>query len=178
MSKSKMKVVQDLENTSNPAVAQQIKPIRNRVLGGDITNTSLEELGKAFDKFVSELNEKKYPVNLNSDEIEWINMNFIQSLKWKGQNVFDIVALTEGVSSLISDTDVNLEREKIKAIFHFIANGEYEGVSEIHIIKDVLTKLSKTVQLIGTDEQELRDASFEYQAAEQGIVPEQMVNGN
>lgn len=167
-----MKVVQ-----KNEQQTEQVKTTRQRVLGGDITNNTLEQLGEAFDKFVADMNEKKYPVNLNSDEIDWINMNFLQTVKWKGQNVFDIVALTEGVTCLISDTDVLMEREKVKAVFHFVANGEYQGVSELHIIKEVLTKLSKTIQLIGVDEQEMRDASFEYQAAEQGIVPEQMANG-
>lgn len=145
-----------------------------RVLGGDIETNTYEELGEAFQKLMDEQKEKKYGVKLSTDAIQWITLNFLPTLKWRGQNVYDIVALNEGINSLVANETVMLTREEIKSIFHFIANGEYEGANEVYIIKEVLTDLSNVVREIGEDEQLVRDAGFELQAAEQGVTPESL----
>lgn len=172
MKNTKMKIV------TEEKVEQQNTKIIPRVLGGDITNTSFEELEKTFDEFMKNKQETKYPVKLTSDEIGWITMNFIPTLEWKGQNVYDIIAFNEGVNAMISDTEVQLEKEKVKAVFHFIANGTFKGANELYIIRDVLSNLGKVIQMIHKDEQDIRDAGFELNAAEQGILPENLANGN
>jgi hypothetical protein len=149
---------------------------RERVLGGDIETTTLEVLRQNFDSKVKELEEKNYGVTMKSDEIEWINLKLISTIKWKGQNVFDIIALSEIVNDLVVDIEVMQPKEKIKALFHFIANYEFTGITEIFVIKSILTNLSKVLGEVGKDEQDLRDAAFELQAAEQGILPETMAN--
>jgi hypothetical protein len=148
-----------------------------RVLGGDITTTSFEELQSKFDKLNKEISEKKYGLKLEKEQIEYLTLVFLPNLEWENRGAFDVYEMVEMVSSLDSNMEVACTRESVRALFHFVLVSKSKGVDYLHIVKNTLVALSEVVQQINNDDQLLQDAGFELHAAEQGIVPEAAVNG-
>ena len=144
-----------------------------RVLGGDIESSTFEELGETFEAIQKEYSEKTYELSLTQGSIALLTMEILPKVEWVGQQAWDISAAQKLVSELKPDVAANVTKESIRALFQFVATNKYVGVDQVSQVSDLLTSLAEIIQnQIGKDEQTLRDAGFELQAAEMGITPE------
>lgn len=146
-----------------------------RALGGDINDTSLEVLGTKFDELTETLATKKYGIQLEKDQIEYLTMSFLRDIEFPNRAVFDISEVLDVVNSLDSETKVPATKESIRALFHFLLETKTTGVDNVHVIKSTLYAISEVVTEINADDQLLQDAGFELEAAKQGISPEKAV---
>ena len=144
-----------------------------RVLGGDIETTTFEELGKKFEAVQKEFDEKTYGISFTQDSIALLTMEILPKVEWTGQQAWDIAETQKLVSELKPGVVINAKKESIRALFQFVATNKYVGVDHVYQVSQLLTTLAEVIQnQIGKDEQVLRDAGFELQAAEMGITPE------
>lgn len=144
-----------------------------RVLGGDIESSTFEELGETFEAIQKEYSEKTYELSLTQGSIALLTMEILPKVEWVGQQAWDISAAQKLVSELKPGVAANVTKESIRALFQFVATNKYVGVDQVSQVSDLLTSLAEIIQnQIGKDEQTLRDAGFELQAAEMGITPE------
>jgi hypothetical protein len=144
-----------------------------RVLGSDIESSTFEELGKSFEAIQKEYSEKTYELSLSQGSIALLTMEILPKVEWVGQQAWDISAAQKLVSELKPEVIANVAKESIRALFQFVATNKYVGVDQVSQVSDLLTSLAEIIQnQIGKDEQLLRDAGFELQAAEMGITPE------
>jgi hypothetical protein len=144
-----------------------------RVLGADIESATFEELSEKFDELQKELDEKTYSFSLSQDSIALLLQEILPNVEWIGQQAWDISEAQKLVTELKPDEVKESSKESIRALFQFVASNKYKGTDNVHTVKTLLTTLAEVIQQqIGKDEQILRDAGFELQAAEQGILPE------
>jgi|SaaInlV_125m_DNA_1040241.scaffolds.fasta_scaffold00029_13 hypothetical protein len=144
-----------------------------RVLGSDIESSTFEELGKSFEAIQKEYSEKTYELSLSQGSIALLTMEILPKVEWVGQQAWDISAAQKLVSELKPESIANVTKESIRALFQFVATNKYVGVDQVSQVSELLTSLAEIIQnQIGKDEQTLRDAGFELQAAEMGITPE------
>tara|TARA_Y100001937_G_C7126638_1_gene335242 strand:+ start:1423 stop:1956 length:534 start_codon:yes stop_codon:yes gene_type:complete len=144
-----------------------------RVLGGDIETSTFEELGKKFEKIQKEFDDKTYGISFTQDSIALLTMEILPKVEWTGQQAWDVAETQKLVSELKPDVVINTKKESIRALFQFVATNKYVGVDHVYQVSQLLTTLAEVIQnQIGKDEQVLRDAGFELQAAEMGITPE------
>ena len=157
-------------------MAKKAKTVE-RVLGGDISTTTLNKLESKFETLTAEMADKKYGLELDKEQIEYLTMVFLPNLECENRGAFDISEMLEMINSLISDTKVACSKESIRALFHFLLHTKTTGIDHVYVIKNTLIRLSEVVTEINNDDQLLRDAAFELQAAQQGITPENMAQG-
>jgi len=144
-----------------------------RVLGADIETSTFEKLGETFEAIQKEYDEKTYELSLSQGSIALLTMEILPKVEWVGQQAWDISAAQKLVSELKPESVANVTKESIRALFQFVATNKYVGVDQVSQVSDLLTSLAEIIQnQIGKDEQTLRDAGFELQAAEMGITPE------
>jgi len=144
-----------------------------RVLGSDIETSTFEELGEMFEAIQKDLTEKTYELSLSQSSIALLTMEILPKVEWVGQQAWDIAESQKLVSELKPDVVAKVSKESIRALFQFVATNKYVGVDQVSQVSELLTSLAEIIQhQIGQDEQVLRDAGFELQAAEMGITPE------
>jgi hypothetical protein len=163
--------------TTETAVPMQpMQPVQTeqpkRILGGDILTWDYEQLADAFDELRKKLSKKKYPVKVSQETIAFLHDEIIQNVVWTGQQAWDIKEAVELIGELVPDKTVKASKESIRSLFQIIINHKYTGVKYMHIVAETCNKLVTAIQLMNQDDQDLRDAGFELQAAEQGITPE------
>ena len=143
-----------------------------RVLGGDIEDTEFEVLGKRFEELSAELSTKEYQIELSQDEIKFLTMDLLPSVKWQGQQAWDIAESQKVIAE--AKPGVNgLTKVVVRSTFQMIATHTFEGVDNVFVVKELLSKIATVIQKeVAKDDQTLQDAGFELQAAEQGILPE------
>jgi hypothetical protein len=147
-----------------------------RVLGGDITNSSIEELTKAFDKLTEDLAVKQYTATFKKEHADFFIQDFLPNIKFQGRQAFDVAEINELFGGIGENGAVTSKKEIIIAVFNYLLMHEMTGVSKIHVMKEVLLVLSSTIEVINADNQLLQDAGFELVAAQNGITPEEHRN--
>ena len=147
-----------------------------RVLGGDIETNTYEELDAKFQEVQKTLSEKKYSISLSQESISLLLLEILPNVKWVGQQAWDIKEAQKVIVDLKPDVVSQVPKEALRAMFQFVATNEFSGVDHVSQVASLLTVLAEVIhQQIGADEQLLRDAGFELQAAEMGITPEAAV---
>ncbi len=145
-----------------------------RALGADIETATLEELQISFDELKDDIESKTYGVSLPQESIKFLIFEMLPNIEWVGQQAWDI---SEMQKSIVENETPGVENQwskaSIRATFQFLANNKFTGVDNVKVIQDTLTIFAEVIQnQVNKDEQVLRDAGFELQAAEQGIMPE------
>ena len=145
-----------------------------RALGADIETATLEELQESFDKLKEEIESKTYGVTLPQESIKFLIFEMLPNIEWVGQQAWDIAEMQKAiVDNETPDVENQWAVPSIRATFQFLANNKFTGVDNVKVIQDTLTIFAEVIQnQINRDEQIMRDAGFELQAAEQGILPE------
>jgi len=144
-----------------------------RVLGGDIETMKLEELQKEFDKVKEVYSTKTYPLTLSQSAISLLLMEILPNVEWIGQQAWDILEAQKVIVELKPDVEAQITTASVRSMFQFLATNKYKGVDNVMAVSDLLTLLATIIQgPIQEDEQVFRDAGFELQAAELGILPE------
>lgn len=147
-----------------------------RVLGSDIESSTYEELAEKFDEVKETLENKKYPISLSQESIMLLTTVLLPKVEWVGQQAWDIMETQKLITTLRPDKVSEVSKESIRAMFQLVATNKYIGVDYVSQVSELLTSLAEIIQKeIGIDEQILRDAGFELQAAEMGITPETAV---
>jgi hypothetical protein len=144
-----------------------------RVLGGDIETKTLDELKEAFDAVSEDYAAKTYPLSLSQSAISLLLLEILPNVEWVGQQAWDILEAQKVISELKPDVETQISTASVRSIFQFLATNKYKGVDNVMAVSDLLTVLATIIQgPIAADEQIFRDAGFEMQAAELGILPE------
>jgi len=148
-----------------------------RVLGGDIETTTYAELSERFDLVKEEYSNKTYGISLSQESIALLITEILPNVEWVGQQAWDILEAQRVISDLKPNKVSYISRESVRAIFQFLATNKYKGVDHVLQVSVLLTTLAELIQKqIAKDEQTIRDAGFELQAAEMGITPEAAVS--
>tara|TARA_R110000737_G_scaffold210872_1_gene228460 strand:- start:3979 stop:4560 length:582 start_codon:yes stop_codon:yes gene_type:complete len=161
----------------------QNPPVKvTRVLGGDIESKEFEGkdhkeiyeiLSERFDKLQKELDIKSYDVTFTQEQIAFLIQDILPKVEWVGQQAWDISEAQKVIVEFKPGVAKSVGKPSIRAIFQFVATQKYVGVDNVSKVSDLLTTFATIIQQhIGKDEQTLRDAGFELQAAEVGITPE------
>jgi hypothetical protein len=137
----------------------------------------VEELREKFDVLNKELNEKNYPVLLDSELTEVLMTKLYPEFLWKGYESYAISETYNQFESVRNGNGINSKFpvEVIEATFHFLKNHVGKGFELAIPFKKICDQFAVTIQEINKDRQELKDLSLELVSAEQGIKVEDLV---
>ena len=154
----------------------------SEVTGPQSQNESVDkklvaELTEKFSALQTELETKQYGVALNEEQTSFLFDQFFVNVSWKGYEAYAIAETHKSLKDIVSKKVLNGKTnvEIIEAIFHFLKNYEAKGHQFAQTFKEVCDQFAVPMQEINQDRQNLRDASLEMTAAEQGISVENLV---
>jgi len=155
------------------------------VLEPQLTNEStpkvdkklIAELTEKVESMQKELEGKQYGIALNKEQTDFLFSEFFVNVAWKGYEAYAIAETHKALKGTISEGSVNgkINAEIVEAIFHFLKNYESKGFEFAQTFKEACDQFAVPMQEINQDRQNLRDASLEMTAAEQGISVENLV---
>jgi hypothetical protein len=135
------------------------------------------ELTEKFESLQKELESKQYGIALNKEQTSFLFDQFFVNVSWKGYEAYAIAETYKAIQSIINSKEINgkINAEIVEAIFHFLKNYESKGHQFAQVFKESCDQFAIPMQEINQDRQNLRDASLEMTAAEQGISVENLV---
>ena len=138
---------------------------------------TIAALQEKFDSLRQVIDTKKYNVILTKEQTTFLFDEFYNNVAWKGYECYAISETHKQLQSLVKNGTLNggTQVEIVEALFHFLKNYEGKGQKFAGVFKEVCDQFSLPMQEINQDRQDLRDASLELTAAEQGISVENLV---
>jgi hypothetical protein len=157
--------------------ASEVSEIQPQSQNESVDKKLVAELTEKFNALQTALESKKYGVALNEEQTSFLFDQFFVNVSWKGYEAYAIAETHKSLKDIVSKKVVNGKTnvEIIEAIFHFLKNYEAKGHQFAQTFKEVCDQFAVPMQEINQDRQDLRDASLEMTAAEQGISVENLV---
>lgn len=150
-----------------------------------IDQTRIEEARVKFDTLRESLLDKRYSINLNQSQTDYLFNEFYQAVSWKGYESYAISETFDRLCELVSYendeatlTSGELEAEIIEAVFHFLKNYISNGIESARLFRQICDQFALPMKEINEDRQALRDLSFELLAAEQGVSVETLIKNS
>ena len=158
--------------------------VKNKVI--DIKNSSkthepdqklVAEMQEKFDSIKTVVDTKKYGVDLSKEQTSYLMDEFYSNVAWKGYESYAISETYTSFKEIQKGGVINgsVKAEIVEAVFHFLKIYESKGFQFAGLFKEICDQFSLPMQEINQDRQNLRDASLEVTAAEQGIPVETLV---
>lgn len=148
----------------------------------DVTTPAIDkklvaELTEKFETLQKEIESKEYGIALSKEQTTFLFEQFFVNVAWKGYEAYAIAETHKALQGVTKTGSVNgkIKAEIVEAIFHFLKNYESKGFQFAQVFKEVCDQFAVPMQEINQDRQDLRDASLEMTAAEQGISVENLV---
>ena len=137
----------------------------------------IAELQEKFDSIRTIIETKKYGVDLTVEQATFLMDEFYNQVEWKGYECYAIAETYSSFKALHNSDGIHgaVPAEIIEAVFHFLKAYISKGFKFAGLFKEVCDQFAIPMQEINQDRQELRDASLEVTAAEQGISVENLV---
>lgn len=163
-----MKVVK-AEEVLEPQVKNSSTP--------NVDKKLVAELTEKFETLQKEIETKQYGIALNKEQTTFLFDQFFTNVAWKGYEAYAISETYKALKAIVTKGEVNgkINAEIVEAIFHFLKNYESKGFEFAQTFKEACDQFAVPMQEINQDRQDLRDASLEMTAAEQGISVENLV---
>ena len=135
------------------------------------------EMQEKFDKVKTIIDTKEYNVDLTKDQTLYLMNEFYANVAWKGYESYAISETYNSFKGLVKKDEIHgsVKAEIVEAVFHFLKIHESSGFKFAGLFKEICDQFSIPMQEINQDRQNLRDASLEVTAAEQGIPVEDLV---
>jgi|NOAtaT_7_FD_contig_81_63094_length_2662_multi_3_in_0_out_0_3 hypothetical protein len=145
--------------------------------GPQVDPKKIEELREKFDVLNAELNEKQYPILLDSELTEVLMTKLYPEFLWKGYESYAVSETYKQFEASRTGEGINAKFpvEVIEASFHFLKNHVGKGFELAVPFKQICDQFAVTIQEINKDRQSLKDISLELVSAEQGIKVEDLV---
>jgi hypothetical protein len=135
------------------------------------------ELTEKFEALQKEIETKQYGIALTKEQTTFLLEEFFVNVAWKGYEAYAISETYKALTGVVNKGAINgkINAEIVEAIFHFLKNYEAKGHQFAQTFKEACDQFAVPMQEINQDRQDLRDASLEMTAAEQGISVENLV---
>jgi hypothetical protein len=164
-----MKVIK-AEEVLEPQVKNETNP--------NVDKKLVAKLTEKFEAIRIELETKQYGIALNKEQSTFLLNEFFVNVSWKGYEAYAIAETHKALNGILGkngEVNGNINVEIIEAIFHFLKNYESKGYQFAQTFKEACDQFAVPMQEINQDRQNLRDASLEMTAAEQGISVDSLV---
>ena len=162
-----------LQEATKKAIPEGYDPSKY-VLGGTHIDTDIKVLAERFDKIAKDITDKEYLIGFTTDQLTFIDSYIVPGIEWIGAQVFDILEIKNLISNESGVEKVGSKEPAIRAFLHALLQSKQKGLYNALTFKEILIKISETINIINTEQQTLRDAGSEFLAAEQGIFVEEM----
>jgi hypothetical protein len=143
----------------------------------NIDKKLVAELTEKFETLQKEIETKQYGIALTKEQSSFLFDQFFVNVAWKGYEAYAIAETYKALKTVETKGEINgkINAEIVEAIFHFLKNYESKGFEFAQTFKEACDQFAVPMQEINQDRQNLRDASLEMTAAEQGISVENLV---
>lgn len=128
-----------------------------------------------------------FTLRVTESAAEHLTGELLQGVKWKGLEAYALTKAAEDLRGIVSkaariassdgpdELEFTIKHDLLEVIFHFVRNYEgvgYEGAKKLTQVAEVLVK---PVNELNELRQRLRSAALEWEAAKNGMTPDQFV---
>ena len=144
---------------------------------------ALEDAEKDLEKLKTELEKKKYLVDLDKRHIGIVSKFILEDAPWKFTEVLGIIEIEKHLKTATKEGKLYIDALAIEAIYYYLSKVEGKGYKTdaaafptIVEYKTILKAITTTMERVKIDNEKIRDAEFVVAARKEGIEPDSSID--